>query len=157
MGIYVDGSCTGNGKNENSGGFGVVEINEQGKVVFAYAEHCENTTNNREELKAILYATKKYGTNNNFLVNTIYSDSNYCVQALNNWMFNWFHNNWLKSDRKPPENLDLIKEYFNYRIIKNYCLNLEKIRGHSGILGNELADKLATKRITPEEVMLIYG
>jgi ribonuclease HI len=157
MSIYVDGSCTGNGKAENAGGFGVVEINEQGKVVFAYAEHCENTTNNREELKAILYAVKKYGPASSFLVNTIYSDSHYCVETFNNWMFSWFKNGWLKADGKPPENLDLIKEYFNCFVTKNYRLSLEKIRGHSGILGNELADKLATKKITPEEVMSIYG
>ena len=54
MVIYVDGSCNGNGKAVNSGGFGVVVLDNNENIIYTYSERCENTTNNREELKAIL-------------------------------------------------------------------------------------------------------
>ena len=61
MVIYTDGSCTGNGKAVNSGGFGVVVLDNHENLVYTYSKRSENTTNNREELKAILYAMLNYG------------------------------------------------------------------------------------------------
>ena len=47
-------------------------------------------------------------------------------------MYNWERNGWIKSsDNKPPENLDLIKEYYNL-IQEGYRINLIKIKGHYG-------------------------
>lgn len=147
MVIYTDGGCSGNGKTENTGGFGVVAIDEEkDELLFVYRKLCENTTNNREELKAILYSLLKFGYNT---VNPVivYSDSAYCVNTFNEWMYSWAKNGWVKSDKKTPENLDLIKEYYNY-VQKGYRIDLRKIKGHSGHKWNELADKLATGKIT---------
>ena len=52
----------------------------------------------------------------------VYCDSAYVVNTFNNWMFNWANNNWIKSDKKIPENLDIITEYYKlyqsgYRLI----------------------------------------
>lgn len=152
MVIYTDGSCNGNGKAVNSGGFGVVVLDNNENVIHTYSERCENTTNNREELKAIIYAMEHYGKRslldwNEIIV--VYSDSNYCVQTLNEWMFNWERNGWIKSDKKIPENLDLIKKYFNlYQ--KGYRIDLRKIKGHAGHKFNEMADGLATGKILME-------
>lgn len=151
MVIYVDGSCNGNGKAVNSGGFGVVVIDNNENIIHTYSERCENTTNNREELKAIIYAMEHYGKQslldwNEIIV--VYSDSNYCVQTLNEWMFNWERNGWIKSDKKIPENLDLIKKYFDlYQ--KGYRIDLRKIKGHAGHKFNEMADGLATGKVQP--------
>ena len=52
--IYTDGSCRGNGTKNSSGGFGVV-ITKDDELIATYRKDCETTTtNNREELKAIL-------------------------------------------------------------------------------------------------------
>ena len=150
---YVDGSCRGNGNENSQGGYGVVGI-QNDKITFAYSKQSNNTTNNREELKAILYVMLTKGNvNENFdKPPIVYSDSNYCVQTLNNWMFNWANNNWIKSDKKIPENLDLIQTYYEY-FQKGFRIDLRKIKGHNGIFGNEIADKLATNSITPEEII----
>ena len=112
------------------------------------------------ELKAILYVMIQYGINiNNFSYNQtiekpiVYSDSSYCVNIFNNWMFNWAENNWIKSsDKKPPENLDIIKAYYNlYQ--QGFRIDLRKIKGHADDEYNNLADKLATNKITEEEVL----
>ena len=79
----------------------------------------------------------------------VYSDSIYSVNTLNDWMFNWAKNNWIKSDKKTPENLDLIQEYYSlYQ--SGLRINLKHIKGHNGNKYNELADDLATGKIKIE-------
>ena len=62
MTFYTDGSCIGNGKANATGGYGVVGVDETtDKVAFVRAKRSNDTTNNREELKAILYVMLNYG------------------------------------------------------------------------------------------------
>lgn len=157
--IYTDGSCLGNGKAVNSGGFGVVVLDKDENLVYTYSKVSENTTNNREELKAILYSFLNYGVKDNgdfVQVPVVYSDSSYCVNTFNEWMFNWARNGWINSSKKKPENLDLIIEYYNW-YQKGYRIDLRKVKGHAGHEWNELADQLATGKISAEEAMLTYG
>ena len=157
--IYTDGSCIANGRPNASGGFAIVGM-EDNKCVYAYSKQNENTTNNREELRAILRTMLTFGVNINNCdwseAPTVYSDSSYCVNTFNDWMFRWAVLNWVKSDGKTPENLDLIQAYFEH-YQKGYRIDLRKIKGHAGHLGNEIADKLATGKLTPEEALKIYG
>lgn len=148
MKFYVDGSCRNNGSAHSFGGFGVVGVDENDNICFAYSKQNTNTTNNREEIRAILYVLINYGFENPI----VYSDSAYCVNTFSSWMYNWKNNNWLKSDGNPPENLDLIKAYYDLESGGRH-LQLIKIKGHNGIYGNELADKLATGVLRPEEVI----
>lgn len=147
--IYTDGSCLGNGKSENSGGFGVVVLDNNENLLYTYNKRNENTTNNREEIRAILYSFLNYGVIPFFgyeEIPIVYSDSNYCVQTFNTWMFNWANNNWIKSDKKQPENLDLIKAYYDW-YKKGYRIDLRKVKGHSDNKWNQMADGLATGKI----------
>ena len=116
--IYTDGSAH---PNPGPGGFGVIVLDNDEKIQYIYNKQFEKekVTNNQMELKAILYAFLNYGVNintNEFTNNIpiVYSDSNYCVQTFNSWMFSWANNGWVKSDKKTPENLDLIKAYYNW-------------------------------------------
>ena len=162
MVIYTDGSCLANGKAVNSGGFGVVVLDNDENLVYTYSKRSENTTNNREELKAILYSMLNHGVNSNKYEFSqieppiVYSDSAYCVNTFNDWMFRWASNNWIKVDGKTPENLDLIQAYYKH-YMNGYRIDLRKIKGHAGYEWNELADKLATGKISPLEVKEIYG
>ena len=148
MKVYIDGSAQ---PNPGKGGYGLVAM-EDDIVCYAYAHHEDETTNNRQELKGILLAMIMYGDRKNV---EVYSDSAYAVNTFNSWMFFWAKNDWIKSDKQVPENLDLIKEYY-YLYQLGYRINLQKVKGHAGLIGNELADKLATKEITPQEAMY-YG
>ena len=140
---YTDGSCKG---NPGPGGYGCVGLNENNEVVMCAASSSYSTTNNREELKSILHILEKFGSPDK-PVPTVYSDSSYAVNT---------YNNWIKSDKKIPENLDIIKEYYEL-IQKGYNINLNHIRGHKGILGNEIADKLATGIWDYSYVIKNYG
>lgn len=151
MSIFIDGSAH---PNPGPGGFGVVELDDNNKIIFCHQEQFEKTTNNEMELAAATYALLRFGQRS--AVETVYSDSAYAINTLTNWKNSWKLNNWLKSDNKIPENLTLIQ---NYDIIeeKGYKIELRKIKGHTNILGNILADALATGKMNENEVMKKYG
>ena len=153
--IYTDGSAH---PNPGPGGFGVIVLDNDEKIQYIYNKQFEKekVTNNQMELKAILYAFLNYGVNintNEFTNNIpiVYSDSNYCVQTFNSWMFSWANNGWIKSDKKTPENLDLIKAYYNW-YQKGYRIDLRKVKGHAGHKWNEMADKLATGTLKGDNI-----
>lgn len=143
--IFTDGSSRG---NPGPGGFGVVVLDDNEKLILTHSEQSQKTTNNREELKAILWAFLRYGepAAAGKVPPVVYSDSAYCVNTFTSWMFSWEKKGWIKSDNKTPENLDLIKPFYNYWK-RGYRIELRKIKGHAGNKWNELADQLATKRI----------
>ncbi len=146
--FYVDGACSGNGSTYATGGFGVVGlVDDIGLYYFSAGD--KETTNNREELKAIIHVFVKFGwdSKNQRLLKPeeypiVYSDSAYAVNTLTDWMFRWADNDWIKSDGKTPENLDLIKLYYNLWK-QGWRIDLRKVKGHSGNYWNEIADKLA--------------
>lgn len=157
MTIYTDGSAH---PNPGPGGYGIIVTDSNDCLIECYSFQTNKTTNNEMEMRAILFAFLKYGIIPNeedfFLeLPTILSDSHYAVETFNNWMFNWERNGWIKSDKKTPENLEIVQTYFNHWK-KGYRINLKQIRGHRGIKGNEYADRLATGKITTQEVYKIY-
>lgn len=142
--IYTDGACA---RNPGKGGFGVV-VSKDNQIIFAYSDYCEDiTTNNREELKAMLtglrLATDEYKDE----ICTIYSDSAYCVNIFNSWIKGWARNNWMNSKNKLIENDDLVKEIYPFAEINFPNFKVCKVPGHAGILENEVADALASKNI----------
>ena len=151
---YTDGSCLGNGSDNSKGGFGVVILNNQGEYITSHQVTSEKTTNNREELKAILFVLLRYGKYQPSVI--VYSDSAYCVNSLNNWIHGWARNNWIKSDGKAPENLDIMKAFYEF-YQKGYRIDLRKIKGHAGYEWNELADALATGRTSVLELERKYN
>ena len=148
--FYVDGACSGNGSDHATGAFGVIGIDPIWNInLFDHYEYSENTTNNREELKAIFYVMRNFGGPPNVasdwdrIEHTVYSDSAYAVNTFTDWMFRWARNDWKKSDGKIPENLDIIQAYYElYQ--KGYRIDLQKVKGHAkGETWNNQADKLA--------------
>lgn len=143
---YTDGACSG---NPGPGGYGIICLSQEIETNKLYidaihAEYCKNTTNNREELKAILYVMKLAAEDpdNTYIV---YSDSSYAVKSINEWIHNWAMNNWLNSKKKEVENIDLMKEIYKYLTKNLWNFQLRKVKGHDGELGNELADAIASR------------
>lgn len=142
--IWTDGACKG---NPGPGGYGVVIIRpilDGRKIELAYGEQCGDTTNNREEMKTILYAFDLAATCYKNDICIIHSDSAYCVNMCNNWIYTWAKNNWKNSKKKEVENLDLVFSFYNYLTIDFFNCQVVKTNGHCGIIENELADALAT-------------
>lgn len=157
--FYTDGACSG---NPGPGGFGVIELSsciretyssyiESYSLNYEYSERCEDTTNNREELKAILHVLKLAAAHpeEGYI---IYSDSAYAVNSINDWIRGWAANGWVNSRKVTVENVDLMQEIYKYIDLDNYLLR--KIRGHDGELGNELADAAATENSKKKEELI---
>jgi len=152
--IYTDGSCRGNGKENSEGGWGYVVYDASNRIIEAASARENSTTNNRMELKALINALEWF--NVTFIKGTeeaeIYSDSAYVVNTFNDWIHNWASNNWINSSKKTPENLDLIKKLYNYAKETKPNYKVIKCKGHCGVQGNEIADKLATGKISPVHI-----
>jgi ribonuclease HI len=152
--FYSDGACSG---NPGPGGWGLVfaldytsydaENDIKKTIPIVMEAHCgqeENTTNNRMEMMAVLKCMELAAADqaNNYIC---YSDSAYVVNMCNDWIRKWAKNGWQNSKKQTVENLDLVKKIYNYLNTDFFNFQLVKCAGHSGILGNELADALATK------------
>lgn len=142
--IYTDGSSKG---NPGLGGWSIVIFADNQYITYKVGYEL-NVTNNRMELTAILTALK-YAKNIIRLLDKneeiiIYSDSAYCVNAINIWIHNWVNNNWTRDKGKEIKNLDLFKDIYNLYYDGTDNISIKKVSGHNGILGNELADALCS-------------
>ena len=148
--FYCDGSTRGQKQKgaDNVGGWGAVCFNILDSVDWELesfdCDQTEGTTNNREELKAMLYCLSSalYDYPDEKCI--IYSDSAYVVNMCNSWIDGWAAHGWKNSKKQTVENLDLVKNI--YEILQRFFVRPEirKCEGHQGDLGNELADALAT-------------
>ena len=143
---YTDGACSKNGTVQATGGFGVVEIDDNDNLIWQFQDSKSPTTNNEMELMAILTALKHIASkieNNTFLKPVIYSDSAYCVNLINSWMYSWEKNGWKRPKNQEVKNLEIIKQIYELA----HLADIRKVSGHSGIKWNEYVDKLAKYEI----------
>ena len=139
---YTDGSASGNGTENSVGGFGIVEVDENNNILWEYQENnLRYETNNSMELTAILYALNHIEVEEtSFIKPIIYSDSAYCVNLINDWMYSWERNGWKRPKNQEVKNLNLIKQIFELADLAE----IRKVKGHSNDKWNNYADKLAT-------------
>lgn len=143
--FYIDGSAINNGKENSKGGYGIIIFDEYNNLIDAYCEYFNNVTNNQMELKAFLKSFELLNTKYKNQQATIYSDSAYCINILNSWIYTWSKNNWKTAKGNTIKNLDIIQSLYEYYNI-NFFVNqiyIIKVEGHKGIIGNELSDALA--------------
>ncbi|HEY8423391.1 MAG TPA: ribonuclease HI [Clostridia bacterium] len=136
--IYTDGACSG---NPGIGGWAAILIYKGTEKVLSGS--CPNTTNNRMELFAIIYALK--ALKERCKVN-IYSDSAYIIDALNNkWLEKWKSNNWKTSSGEEVKNIDLWQDLILYS--SQHDVTWHKVKGHSDNEYNNRCDKIAKEEI----------
>ncbi len=135
--IFTDGACSG---NPGPGGWGVLIINNGDERELYGGE--ANTTNNRMEMMAVIEALKAIDRK---APATLYTDSQYVKNGLNDWIKGWKRNGWKTAARKPVKNNDL------WIAIEALCdgrnLKWQWVKGHAGHPGNERADELARRGI----------
>lgn len=138
--IYCDGACSG---NPGYGGWAFVVIDNDEIIDFG-TEYNPTTTNNRMELVSLREALNWIITNKAENV-IIYSDSTYVVNTFNDWMYRWQARGWVRGQDKEVKNLDIIQQLYDISIAKVlFSCSVEKVSGHIGIYGNEVADALAS-------------
>lgn len=137
--IYTDGACE---PNPGAGGWAFVVI-ESGVEINNRNGGDISTTNNIMELTGILSALEYAKQSGLPVADTIiYSDSQYCVRGCTEWRFNWQRKGWTRG-KEALANAGLWKAVAAAH--DAFPCKIMGVRGHSGVPGNERADRLAAK------------
>lgn len=136
--IYTDGACSG---NPGIGGWCAILIyNGIEKTISGFNKQ---TTNNRMEVFAIIQGLAALKERCEV---TIYSDSAYAVNAIENgWLESWKRNGWRTGDNKEVKNIDLWND-LSLRMSEHH-VRFVKVKGHADNEYNNLCDKTARAEI----------
>lgn len=137
--IYCDGACLG---NPGPGGYAAL-------LMLPHSPHHERvvsgfeyeTTNNRMELRAAiegLLALKKR------CVVTVYSDSQYVVKGITEWMPGWQRSGFKNAHKKAIANVELWHDLLE--AAQAHEVTWRWVRGHSGNEWNERVDEIAREQ-----------
>lgn len=98
-----------------------------------------DTTSQRMELRAALEAVQALGPRYRL---RLHSDSAYLINCFEQkWYDGWQRRGWVGSNGQPVANRDLWEQLIP--LVLKHRVRFVKVKGHSGIYGNERADKLA--------------
>ncbi len=76
----------------------------------------------------------------------IYSDSKYSIDCITNWAYGWKKKGWKKKGGE-IKNLELIQQAHALFEDLKEKINILHVKGHVGVEGNELADRMAVYTI----------
>jgi len=124
--IYSDGSCY---HKDQIGGWGAVLY--IGPVTIELSGPKANTTSNRMETTAVLRALSAIKTPSKI---RLFTDSEYVVRGITTY-------GWSAKDPESISNFDLWKKM--RPLLYHHKVKVQWVKGHSGVEGNERADKLA--------------
>lgn len=149
--IYSDGACH---KNPGPAGSGLAIYREGVLSELWFGRYTSHGTNNTAELLGLHHAllTAKDELLKGFTV-TIRSDSQYAIKSITEWAPAWERAQWMDGSN-PRKNSEIIKPLYElYQELKGQ-LTIQHVRGHHGIQGNELADRMAALAIDSQELEL---
>ena len=135
--IFTDGACSG---NPGPGGWGA--ILRYGKTEKEMSGGQLQTTNNQMEVKAVIEALKSLKEPCQI---TLYSDSQYVVRGMTEWVPNWEAQGWRTAAKKPVANQELWQELVEQA--KRHQIRYQWVKGHAGHPENERCDALARAQI----------
>ncbi|EJU05260.1 hypothetical protein DACRYDRAFT_19826 [Dacryopinax primogenitus] len=135
--VYTDGACSGNGRAGATGGIGVY----WGPGMKNISERLPGAqTNNRAELIALVRALETDPDPAAPLI--LKTDSSYSIQCMRDWLPKW-RKNGFQTSKGPVKNKELLL-YLSYLMEERPGhIRLQHVRGHAGVEGNEIADRLA--------------
>lgn len=137
--IFCDGACSGN-PGEAGSGLALYEGKEKPTVI--YGDYEERGTNNTAELNALYKALSIAWDVNCTSKIVIYSDSKYSIDCITKWAYGWKAKGWTKKGGE-IKNLAIIKTAHElYEKLQDKIV-ITHVRGHAGVEGNELADRMA--------------
>lgn len=132
--LYTDGACSG---NPGRGGYGTLMVH--GPHRRELSGGFRRTTNNRMELLAVIKGLEAL---RRACAASVYTDSNYIVQAVNQgWARRWRANGWKRNKKDRAENPDLWERLL--ALCEIHDVTFHWVRGHAGHTENEYVDGLA--------------
>lgn len=132
--VFTDGACSG---NPGPGGWGAVLRFNGFEKELSGGE--ANTTNNRMELSAVIYALAQLKEPCQVI---LYSDSQYVCNALKlGWAKKWKANGWMRNKKDPALNPELWDKLL--KLCDIHKVEVNWVKGHAGHPENERCDRLA--------------
>lgn len=144
--IFTDGGCD---PNPGPGGWGaLVQFYSSSDPDSIENEWilCGNhpdTTNNRMELQAAIAALSTLAEQYRDSPAVIFTDSEYLRMGITSWTDQWIKSGWKTQNKKPVRNRELWQSLISLTEDRN--VTWKWIKGHAGHLGNERADRLASR------------
>lgn len=135
--LFTDGACSG---NPGPGGWAyILKHPATGKETEASGGE-PDTTNNRMELTAVIEGLRALNRPSRV---EIFSDSQYVLKGLEEWMDNWKRRGWKTAAKKPVKNRELWETLDALR--ETHELVYHWLKGHAGHPENERCDRLAVE------------
>ncbi len=136
--IYTDGACSG---NPGPGGWGALLCWNGHEKELSGGE--PDTTNNRMEMMAVIKALESLKKESTA---TLYTDSKYVKQGVEEWLEGWKAKGWKTAAKKPVKNQDLWERIDS--LFSMHSIKIIWVKGHDGHVENERVDKLAVDAIS---------
>jgi ribonuclease HI len=143
--VFADGAAV---PNPGEGGWGFVAYRD-GVEIYSDCGGEAESTNNRMEITAVLNAAR-WAAQYPAIVVTIWTDSQYTCNGVNDWRHGWKKNGWQRgSDKADPKNRILLNaelwKQLDAVLIDPRAehIKVQWVKGHNGTVGNERADELA--------------
>ncbi len=135
--VFTDGACSG---NPGPGGWGALLRYNGTERELSGGEAA--TTNNRMEMMAAIQALEALTRS---MTVKLHTDSQYVRDGIMSWLPRWKKRGWKTADNKPVKNVDLWQRLD--QAAATHKVEWIWVRGHSGHVENERADKLAREAI----------
>jgi ribonuclease HI len=141
--LYTDGACSG---NPGPGGWAAVAYFDDGSC-HELGGRDNATTNNRMEMQAAISALEFFVSNDRVEPCVVYTDSEYLIKGITQWVKGWKKKGWKTASGKPVLNQDLWETLDRLdRQVQSQTkapVSWQHVRGHSGNVGNERCDTIA--------------
>lgn len=133
--LYTDGACSG---NPGPGGWAFILRHPASASEREASGGEAATTNNRMELRAVIEGLSLLTRRSRV---DLFSDSQYVLKGLKEWMESWKRRGWTTADKKPVKNRDLWERLDELK--GGHDIRFHWVRGHSEHPENERCDQLA--------------
>ncbi len=133
--LFTDGACSG---NPGPGGWAYILRHPASTKERERSGGEKATTNNRMELMAVIRGFEALTRPSEV---DLYSDSQYVLKGLNEWMAGWKARGWKTAAKKPVKNQDLWMMLDE--LLEGHTVRYHWVRGHNDHAENERCDTLA--------------
>lgn len=149
--IFCDGACN---PNPGKSGTGIAIYKRQQLDQLWYGLHNRSGTNNTAELLGLYHSLMlaKAAAEDGQSV-TVHCDSKYSIDCITTWAKGWKAKGWKKKTGE-IKNLDIIKPAHALYLEVADKVQVQHVKGHAGIEGNELADRMSVIAIERQETEL---
>ena len=135
--IFTDGAAEG---NPGPGGYCAI-VRIPGRPDRELSGSSIHTTNNKMELSAAI-AGLRAAVDAGISDLTVFSDSEYLVKGMTEWLADWERRGWKTRSGQPVKNQDLWQQLAS--LARGRTVRWEWVKGHAGHPENERCDEVAT-------------